>query len=428
MKKNAPKYSGKILLLCLAVLVCAIALDTVVMNRTPAAGVANDTAQKVETGSSVTVVKAADWQSKYPDEYASYMRNEENSATEQIPELYSPYFSLKTIYGGNKFGEDYGEARGHSFTVIDVSKTTRPHGQAKCITCKTPDYTVLVNAEGNDVYSRPFDEVIAGMDPISCYTCHANTGNELVVTHTYLSDAMGKDLGEVAPQTLSCGQCHVEYYFAPTDQSTTLPYVSLASMNFDDMLAFYNDGSNFPNGEMFVDYTNPDTGTKQLKAQHPEYETFMGEGSKHAGLLTCSDCHMGTMTSKQGYGTGTYSDHYLVSPLDKPEVLATCARCHGDTDMTALVRGIQEEIEGRTIEVAQKLEKLTNALAEAVASGKYTDEQLDPIRMLNRNGQWYWDIIFVENSEGAHNSALSRECLDKAEALIDQALKELETL
>ena len=90
--------------------------------------------------------------------------------------------------------------------------------------------------------------------------------------------------------------------------------------------------------------------------------------------------------------------------------------------------GIQEEIEGRTIEVAQKLEKLTNALAEAVASGKYTDEQLDPIRMLNRNGQWYWDIIVVENSEGAHNSALSRECLDKAEALIDQALKELETL
>ena len=422
MKKKELKFDKRILLLCLAVLVCAFVLDALVQGRTPSAGVANDSAQKVETGSSVTVLKASDWQSKYPDEYASYMRNEDNSATEQIPELYSKYFSLKTIYGGNKFGEDYGEARGHSYTVIDVSNTTRPHGQAKCITCKTPDYTAMVNAEGAGAYTKPFDEVIAQMSqPVSCYTCHANTGNELVVTHTYLSDAMGEDLSQVAPQTLSCGQCHVEYYFAPDNQATTLPYTSLAVMTPDAMLEFYNSIG-------FVDYTNPDTGTKQLKAQHPEYETYMGEGSTHAALLTCADCHMGTMSSDKGYGTGTYSDHYLVSPLEKPELLATCVRCHGGTDMTALVRGVQEEIEGRTIEVAQKLEKLTKGLADAAASGKYTDEQLDPIRTLNRNGQWYWDFVFVENSEGAHNSALSRDCLDKAEALIDEALKALDTL
>ena len=51
-----------------------------------------------------------------------------------------------------------------------------------------------------------------------------------------------------------------------------------------------------------------------------------------------------------------------------------------------------------------------------------TEEQLDEIRMLHRNGQWYWDFVFVENSEGAHNSQLSRDCLNKSEALIDQAL------
>ena len=429
MKTNTARKNNGIVFLCLAILICAFVIDAVVQGKTPHSGVANETPVRVETGSSVVVLKASDWQAKYPDEYASYMRNEENSATEQIPELYSPHFSLKTIYGGNKFGEDYGEARGHSYTVIDVSKTERPHGQAKCITCKTPDYTALVNAEGADAYTRDFNEVIAQMtQPISCYTCHANTGDRLVVTHTYLSDAMGSELSDVAPQTLSCGQCHVEYYFAPADQATTLPYTSLASMNPDDMLAFYNDGSNFPSGEMFVDYTNPDTGTKQLKAQHPEYETFMGPGSAHAGLLTCADCHMGTLTSDRGYGTGTYSDHYLVSPLQKPEILATCVKCHGKTDMAAKVHAIQEEIEGRTIEVAQKLEQLTNELADAVASGKYTDEQLDPIRQLNRNGQWYWDFVFVENSEGAHNSALSRDCLDKAEALIDEALKALSAL
>ena len=416
MKKKELKFNNKILYICLAVLVCAIALDVVVLKNTPTAGVANDAPQVVETGSSVIVRTASDWQKAYPDEYASYIRNEENDQAQQYPEIYAPYFSLYKVYEGNKFGEDYAEARGHSFTLTDVSKTERPHGQAKCITCKTPDFTALVNAEGHEVYTRDFNEVMNQMtQAISCYSCHGNTGNELVVTHMYLNEAMGKDLGNVEAATLSCGQCHVEYYFAPTDQATTLPYTSLASMNPDDMLAFYNEIG-------FVDYTNPRTGTQQLKAQHPEFETFLGEGSAHAGLLTCADCHMGELTSDRGYGTGTYSDHYLVSPLEKPEILKTCVQCHGGTDMAAKVHAIQEEIEGRTIEIAQKIEKLSDKLAEAVESGNYTEDQLNEIRMLHRNGQWYWDFIFVENSEGAHNSQLSRECLNKSEELIDQAL------
>lgn len=413
MNTNRAKRDTRILLICLAVLICAIALDAVVLRNTPKAGVANDAPQTVETGSPVQVVKAADLQSKYPDEYASYVKNEEN---DQVVDYVEQYPIIATIYEGNAFGKFYGSARGHSFTLDDVSETGRPHGQAKCITCKTPDFTAMVNAEGNDVYSRSFDEVMAQMQqPVSCYSCHANTGDQLVVTHQYLTDAMGGDLKDVAPQTLSCGQCHVEYYFATEDQSTTLPYTNLASMNPDDILAFYNEIG-------FVDYENPRTGTKQLKAQHPEFETFLGEGSAHAGLLTCADCHMGTLTSDRGYGTGTYSDHYLVSPLEKPELLKTCAKCHGSEDMTAKVRAIQEEIEGRTLEVGNKLVDLANTLADAVESGSYTEEQLDQVRSLHRDAQFYWDFVFVENSEGAHNSALSRSCMDKAEALIDQAM------
>ena len=49
-------------------------------------------------------------------------------------------------------------------------------------------------------------------------------------------------------------------------------------------------------------------------------------------------------------------------------------------------------------------------------------EELDAIRVLNRRGQFYWDFVFVENSEGAHNSKLTEECLDKAEQLIDEAM------
>ena len=55
-------------------------------------------------------------------------------------------------------------------------------------------------------------------------------------------------------------------------------------------------------------------------------------------------------------------------------------------------------------------------------SGDYTDQELNDIRALNRSAQFYWDFVFVENSEGAHNSALAKECLDKAEAIANEAL------
>ena len=414
MNKKPAHENIWIPIVCLAVLLGCFVVEAVVQSRTPSAGAANAQVQTVETGSPVTVVTADEWMKQYPDEYASYLRNGENAQAEDYVEQYP---IIASIYEGNAFGKFYSGARGHSYTLEDVNETGRPHGDAKCLTCKTPDYTAMVNADGAAAYTYAFDETFAQMtQPISCYTCHANTGNRLVVTHTYLADAMGDDLDDVAPATLSCGQCHVEYYFDPSNGSaTTLPYTGLAVMTPDDILAFYNEIG-------FSDYENPRTGTQQLKVQHPEFETFLGEGSAHAWLLTCADCHMGEVRSDRGYGTGTYSDHYLVSPLDKPDVLKTCAQCHDDTDMVAKVRTIQAEIEGRTNEVGEKLVVLADRLAEAVASGAYTEEQLDAVRALHRDAQFYWDFVFVENSEGAHNSALSRQCMDKAEALIEEAL------
>ena len=100
--------------------------------------------------------------------------------------------------------------------------------------------------------------------------------------------------------------------------------------------------------------------------------------------------------------------------------------CH--SDLTGFVHGIQEKMEARTIAIGESLATLTDRLADAVASEKYTDDDLAEIRSLNRKGQWYWDFVFVENSEGAHNSRLDNECLDKAEELIQQALDMLDRL
>ena len=372
------------------------------------------TAQVVETGSGITVMTAADWAGEYPDIYASYMANGENT---EIHDYTVDYPMIPIIYEGMAFSKFYGSARGHVYTVEDVTNTGRPHALANCFSCKTPDFTAKVNELGDAAYTIKFEDMLAEVnESISCYNCHANTGDELVVTHTYLADAMGEDLQSVDPATLSCGQCHVEYYFAPESKATTLPYQGLDTMTPDAILDYYN--RTIVDGQPFADYTNPRTGVRQIKVQHPEFETFMGEGSQHRDDFTCADCHMGEVTAADGT---TYISHTWTSPLDNQALLeGTCAECH--TDLVGQVRAIQEETERRTYTVGYLLEALTEKLVRAIESEEYTEEELNAIRAVARDAQFYWDFVFVENSEGAHNSQLDSQCLDKAEALANQAM------
>ena len=377
-----------------------------------------DPAGVVETGTGITVIKAADWVEQYPDIYASYMLNEQNSeALDHTVE----YPSIKVVYEGMAFNTYYASARGHYYTVEDVTNTGRPHALANCFTCKTPDFTVAVNNDGVSAYKIPFEDMLAQVnESISCYNCHANGQDGAItgvtVTHTYLSDALGADFAKVAAGTAACAQCHVEYYFDPETKATTLPYTSLDTMNPDSIYEYYANLG-------FSDYTNPRTGVQQIKVQHPEFETFMGEGSFHKANFTCADCHMGTATNEQGE---TYVSHNWVSPLASESIQAekNCSTCH--SDLAAFVHGIQEHAEERTIAIGESLEKLTNELAAAVEAGKLSDEELATVRELNRKGQFYWDFVFVENSEGAHNRKLTEECLDKAESFINQALEIVE--
>ena len=363
------------------------------------------------TGTGVTVIKAADWAETYPDVYASYQKNAENEAVFDHVEEYP---MIATVYEGMAFNKFYNSARGHYYTVQDVTNTCRPHALANCFTCKTPDFTAKVNNEGVSAYTIKFEDMLAEVnESVSCYNCHANTPGELVVTHTYLADAMGDELAGLNAETAACAQCHVEYYFAPETKAVTLPYDSMAAMHPDAIYALFEEMN-------FADYTNPRTGVAQIKVQHPEFETYMGTGSVHAAQFSCADCHMEKAANDAGE---TYTSHYWVSPLASDAIKASCAACH--PDLEGFVKGIQAKAEERTIAIGTKLEDLTNKLADAVVSGKYSEEELNAIRALNRKGQFYWDFVFVENSEGAHNSRLTTECLDKAEQLIDEALAKL---
>ncbi len=340
-------------------------------------------------------------------------QNAENSEAEDYLEQ-DPY--LVNIYEGYGFAKDYKAARGHAYTLEDVTKTQRPHAKANCITCKTPDFTKMVNTEGVEVYSRPFDDVMGQMtQAISCYTCHGDDkGNngQIVITHSYVDKALGENASAIDPKTLNCGQCHIEYYFTPEDSETMMPYSSKEEMTPEAILAYYDEKG-------FSDWEQPGTGTKMLKAQHPEMETFLA--STHATMgLNCSSCHMAEEKAEDGT---TYHSHYLVSPLKSETLMATCASCHGSADAAkTLVTSTQEKVTARETETGNRLSELKDTLTAAVSEAKMTEEELDAVRKLHREAQWFFDFCYVENSEGAHNSKLSIRCLDTADEKIAEAM------
>ena len=371
-------------------------------------------------------IPANDWKSIYPDIVVSWGRNAENEEIVDYLEL-DPY--LVVIYEGYGFAKDYGSARGHSYTLTDVEKTERPHAMANCLTCKTPNFTKLVNDEGVEVYSRPFDEVYAqitgnGGETVSCYTCHGNNpGNgaqpkeNLTITHSYITKALGDNITTIDPGILACGQCHIEYYFDPATKETSMPHSSIEAMTPDATYDYFSLIG-------FSDWTQESTGAKMLKVQHPEMETVLL--GKHAGDLNCADCHMPVVQNSKSQNI--YHSHTLVSPLDDKTLLQNCLECHGDMgiknsdEMITFVRNIQNRITAEETRVGNMLADFKKALAEANQNGMMSEEQLNEIRELYRKAQWFFDYCYVENSEGAHNSELSAYCLSTAEELINQGV------
>ena len=341
------------------------------------------------------------------------MGNEANNSyvTDYLEQ--DPY--LVNIYEGYGFAKDYGSARGHAYTLDDVDKTGRPHAKANCLTCKTPDLHKMIEEQGVSVYSMPYEEVRAQItQPISCYTCHGSddgNGGQMVVTHQYVNEALGENTASINAASLSCGQCHIEYYFTPSDSETMMPYHSVEEMTPDAILAYYDDIG-------FYDWEQPGTGTKMLKAQHPELETYMQ--GRHASLLSCADCHMPVKTTENGV---EYHDHHLVSPLSSETLLAKCVTCHGSAEnITARVREIQSKVTAREKTTGNRLSALKDRLTLAVAGGTVSEEKLEEIRKLHREAQWYFDYCYVENSEGAHNADLATRCLDTAEQKIAEGM------
>ncbi len=415
MKKS--KMRPVVTAMCTVALVAGLAACAPAANNAAPAGDGGSSGQAapVETPEpdEFGVVTADAWKDIYPSQYASYKENEANSPEGKMDYL-EEYPELATMYAGYGFSKGYDEAASHSYTLLSINETPRVNDKtlANCITCKTPQFTAMVNSEGDEVYAKPFSELIGQFtEPISCYNCHENDPSKVVVTQRHFTDALGPDAGAAGVESETCGQCHNEYYFNPDTKATMNPYVGLEAMDAEAILAYYDEMG-------FKDWEHPDTGAPMLKAQHPEFETVYGGGMESNMArqgYTCADCHMAPASDENG----EYSSHNLISPLESPEIMEKCQGCH--EDLAGQVAAWQKETTDREHAIAAEIKRYTDTLAAQKDS--LDADTLAKAQQIQRHAQFYWDFVMVENAEGAHNPKAAAANLDKAEAQLEEGFK-----
>ncbi len=427
------------------------------------------------------VVTADQWADEYPYEYASYLENASNTppaadypncdytalgataedTTTPLPEGFDvaaateasakmDYLEtnpeIKKLGLGYGYAKYYTEPASHVYSMWTVTHNGRvgdgSKTKAACITCKSPQYSGLVDMEGEEVHARPFNEVVGEItENVSCASCHENDPMTLVVDRAEWVRSMGDDHEVATLQGQVCGQCHCDYSMAPGTSIPTSPYDNgRVDMVPDKALQWYDDHD-------FVDWTYASTGAKMLAIRHAEYEFIYGgdgeaipQGSHMQNLgYDCNDCHMATKTAEDGT---VYTDHNWISPLDNPELIERdCSSCHAD--ITAEVRAWQEEIDGATLLLGNRcvryIENLEAKVAtmqddpdnpgqqkllldtEAAEANGIDADKLERLQWLQRAACYYWNLAAAENSEGAHNPTYYQYTLDMGNKILDEA-------
>jgi len=237
--------------------------------------------------------------------------------------------------------------------------------------------------------------------PIACIDCHNPTTLELRVTRPGFIEGIravkasqgianydvNKDATHQEMRSFVCGQCHVEYYFKGPAKRLTYPWTK--GLDIDAIYSYYVENPH-------DDWTNPRTGSKLLKAQHPEFEMW-NQGVHARSGVACADCHMPYMR----VGAAKVSDHHVRSPL--LNINRACQPCHkfGEDELRARVAANQDRTFALRNRAMDAVVGLIEDLAAAKARG-VSDAELARPRELHRQAQFYLDFIEAENSMGFH--------------------------
>jgi nitrite reductase (cytochrome c-552) len=371
------------------------------------------------------------WGKNFPLQYDAYLRTVDqqrtrfggsealpHSPTEADPrtvvaqERLAEDERLKTMWAGYAFAVDFRKKRGHAYMLDDQTYTERVQKFSQpgtCIHCHASIWVPYRKAGGGDlmkgfeVFNKmPYAEARKEVThPIACIDCHDPQTMALRVTRPgFLSGIRALkasqgvadyDVNTMATRqemrSYVCGQCHVEYYFKGPEKRLTYPWAK--GLKVDQIADYYDEVG-------FKDWVHADTGTEQLKAQHPEFEMW-SQGIHARSGVACADCHM----PYTRVGALKISDHHVRSPL--LNINNACQTCHKwpEAELKARVETIQE----RTVELRNRaldaLMALIADIKQAKAAGA-TDAQLEAARKAQRRGQFYVDFVESENSNGFH--------------------------
>lgn len=362
------------------------------------------------------------WGKVYPNQYASYLKQEEQTKGNSkyggsVPESHLKETPAQVkLFAGYPFSEDYNEERGHIWALEDVTNTLRigPTTISSCWNCKSPNVKPLVDKMGDSFWSTPFADLKDQIKhPISCANCHDSKTMALTITSVPLLDALktrGIDPAKFSRQemrTMVCAQCHVEYYFKPDNKKVTYPWKY--GLKMDDAEKLYTEIS-------FKDWDHKESQAPMLKAQHPDYELF-STGVHAANGVACADCHMPYV--KQGQTK--ISSHHLQSPLNS--ISQSCQTCHKQSEdyLKNQVIGTQDTVFKTKVSLETALTDAINAISTAAKNPNAKADMMDESRTLHRQAQWRWDYISSENSMGWHSPKEALRILSEGIDLARQA-------
>jgi nitrite reductase (cytochrome c-552) len=278
---------------------------------------------------------------------------------------------------------------------------------------KTPDGVVTPKAG---------DPHVGDAHPVSCIDCHDPKTMQIRVTRPGFIEGIAalasssdpvphlpsiaewrkkkadrpydpnRDASRQELRSFVCGQCHVEYYCG---SKLTLTFPWKNGLKAEDAERTWSE-SKFPDGEVFYDFVHKETGTKVFKVQHPEFELW-SQGIHARSGVSCSDCHM----PYERQGATKVSSHWVRSPM--LNINRACQVCHHmpEDELKARVDLIQGRTRSLLDRSAVAMTDMLDAIIAAKGAGA-TDEELAPIRDLQRKAMWRLDFVSSENSKGFH--------------------------
>ena len=366
------------------------------------------------------------WGKYYPLEYESYKKNLEMApsptgfgGSEKVQKS-SKEPEILVNFKGNAFSKDYTEDRGHPYALEDLKETKRitPASPGACMTCKTANLIDIYKDMGWKYAKTPLAELFPKLKhSVSCANCHDPATMNLHVINPAFIEAMqrrGVDIEKASREEMRsyvCGQCHAEYYFEPESMKVVFPW----GKGFlpDQMYAYY---SGKPAG-FEQDWQHPDSQAKMLKAQHPDFETWIGGLHGKSGV-SCADCHMPYMRENGQ----KYTSHWVTSPMK--HMKASCQTCHaqGAAWLLDRVKVTQNNVWQLQRTAGQTVARAHEVIGKAGAIVKADKAQLDQARELVRKAQWFWDIVAAENSMGFHNADQVMNTLGRSIDMAHQAI------